>query len=142
MLNFEAKEFSDLVATMGRVLSVNKNGDINKAVRPVTSSTQAESTIMTSKDRKVNEDFLQKSIQAVGQAVTRYIEALLGQGNGLNTTASISQLHNLSLFEGVMDIGSLLRVQREVFGASGDYEALVGSQFELGYSTIEALQNA
>ena len=61
VLNFEAKEFSDLVATMGRVLSVNggpHHGN-NLAVRPATTkSAEAESSVMTSRDRKVNEDFL------------------------------------------------------------------------------------
>ena len=40
-----------------------------------------------------------------------------------------------------MEIGTLMRVQREVFGASvdGDLEARVGAQIESGFGMIEAL---
>ena len=42
-----------------------------------------------------------------------------------------------------MEIGTLLRVQREIFGASGgnDLEARVGAQIESGFTTIEALRS-
>ena len=123
MLNFEAKEFGELVATMSRVLSVtagagaDKNADL-AASRPATTgpgaAEKSQSNIMTNKDRKVNEDFIQKSMQAVGQSLIRYLNALLAQGNGLNTTATVSQLHNLSSFEGATDIGPLLRIQRDM----------------------------
>ena len=59
VLNFEAKEFNDLVLTMNHVLSVNHNTTKPPAT---TVESDVKATIPSNKDQKLNDDFLLKSM--------------------------------------------------------------------------------
>lgn len=41
------------------------------------------------KDKQLNEDFLAKSSERVNLATTHFIDALLAQNHGLNTSATV-----------------------------------------------------
>ena len=133
MLNFEAKEFNDLLSTMNKVLASNTD----KPAAIATTDPVIESN--ENSDVKGRDAFLSKSREEVEEALTRYLKALLSTGNGLNTTATVNQLNNLSQFIGATFIGPLLRLENQQSMVE-EYETLIISQMELGFNTIEALK--
>ena len=90
VLNFETKAFSDLVSTMNDVLALNKDEIIPSNDAPVQESQSAVQA--SGKDQRLSKEFLQKSLTAVEASLTRYVNALISNQNGISTSAIVSQL--------------------------------------------------
>ena len=90
VLNFETKAFSDLVSTMNDVLALNKEEIIPTNDEPLQESQIAVQA--SGKDQRLSKEFLQKSLTAVEASLTRYVNALISNQNGISTSAIVSQL--------------------------------------------------
>lgn len=112
VLNFESKEFNTLVSTMDHILSFNEK----KAVEAPTTQSQNQETTTTkeldssqmAKDKRLSEEFLEKSVTAVVASLFQLVDVTL---NAMKAEATVGQLHRLSGLSLVSQLGSLLKLK-------------------------------
>ena len=77
ILNFETKEFKELVKSVDMAVSMQKTLEASKDAVETKVESSKDDAVMQKSDQKLSQEFMAKSINAVMASVQRYVKAII-----------------------------------------------------------------